>query len=195
LQLDWQNLQMNESDQIVGDWEEPHEMLLQGIWGRVLQVIARNAPGAKSLRVFLHRARGVKIEKGVWIGHDVILETAFPHLITIEQGAAISMRATIIAHFKEFRGVRIERDAFIGPGVIVLPNVVIGRGAVVKAGSVVSQSIPPMTVVQGNPAVAVARCGIPLRQDVSMKAFSRALRPLSFVGSSARVKAEEKSVS
>ena len=88
------------------------------------------------------------------------------------------MRATIIAHFKEFRGVRIEQDAFIGPGAIILPNVVIGRGAVVTAGSVVSQSVPPMTVVQGNPAVAVAKCGIPFRFDISMKTFSRNLKGL-----------------
>jgi serine acetyltransferase len=54
---------------------------------------------------------------------------------------------------------------------------VIGHGSVVTAGSVVSQSVPPMTVVQGNPAVPVAKCGVPLRQDISMKTFSRNLQP------------------
>lgn len=126
----------------------------------------------------LHRARGVRIGAGAWIGYDVVLDTAGPKLITIEDGATISIGAMIIAHFKEFRGVRIEKDAFIGPGAIILPNVVIGRGAVVKAGSVVSQSVPPMTVVEGNPAVAVARCGVALRQDISLKTFSRNLLPL-----------------
>jgi len=162
-----------------GDWKEPEESLWKGFWSRLLQLLARGAPGARSLRVMLHRARGVKIGQGVWIGYDVLLETARPDLVVIEDGVAISMRAMIIAHFKEFKGVRIEREAFIGPGAIILPNVVIGRGAVVKAGSVVSQSVPPMTVVQGNPAVAVARCGVPLRQDLSMKAFSRRLEPLN----------------
>jgi serine acetyltransferase len=170
---------MDSGQEFVGDWKEPEEPLLSGTFNRIFQLAAKFAPGARSLRVMLHRARGVKIGKGVWIGYDVILDTARPDLITIEDGVAISMRAMIIAHFKEFRGVRIERDAFIGPGAIILPNVVVGRGAVVKAGSVVSQSIPPMTVVQGNPAVPVAKCGIPLRQDVSMKAFSRNLKPLA----------------
>jgi len=167
------------SDAVPGDWQEPREPVLRGIYDRILQILARMVPGARSLRVLLHRARGVKIGKGVWIGYDVLLDTARPDLIVIEDGVAISMRATIIAHFKEQRGVRIEREAFIGPGAIILPGVVIGRGSVVKAGSVVSQSVPAMTVVQGNPAIPVAKCGIPFRQDVSLKLFARHLRPLS----------------
>ena len=41
----------------------------------------------------------------------------------------------------------------------MLPNVVIGRGSVVAAGSVVTTSVPPMTLVQGNPAKPVAQVG------------------------------------
>ena len=63
--------------------------------------------------------------------------------------------------------------------MIILPNVVIGRGAVVAAGSVVTRSVPPMTVVQGNPAVPVAQCGVPLGPDVTQKEFSRRLKPLT----------------
>lgn len=170
---------MRSSDSVPGDWQEPQENILRGIFDRILQILARMMPGAKSIRVALHRARGVKIGKDVWIGYDVVLDTARPDLIVIEEGVAISMRAVVIAHFKEQRGVRIEKEAFIGPGVIVLPGVIIGRGAVVKAGSVVSHSVPPMTVVQGNPALPVAKCGIPFRQDVSMRLFSRHLKPLA----------------
>jgi acetyltransferase-like isoleucine patch superfamily enzyme len=85
------------------------------------------------------------------------------------------MRVTVIAHFRETQGVTIEADAFIGPGALILPNVVIGRGAVVTAGSVVTKSVPPMIMVQGNPAVAIAKCGVPLTPEVSLKAFSRRL--------------------
>lgn len=169
---------MKMAETIPGDWTEPKEPVLRGAFSRILQLLARISPGARSVRVMLHRARGVRIGAGVWIGYDVVLDTAGPKLITIEDGATISIGAMIIAHFKEFRGVRIEKDAFIGPGAIILPNVVIGRGAVVKAGSVVSQSVPPMTIVEGNPAVAVARCGVALRQDISLKTFSRNLQPL-----------------
>lgn len=154
------------------------ETPLRGIANRILQHAARILPGARSLRVFLHRARGVKMGKDVWIGYDVILETSRPNLITIEEGSVLSVRAMVIAHFRGSMGVKIERDVFIGPGAIILPNVVIGQGSVVTAGSVVTHSVPPMTVVQGNPAVPVARCGVPLGVDITIKEFSRRLRPL-----------------
>ncbi len=154
------------------------ESFLRGIANRILQHLARILPGAQTLRVKLHRLRGVNIAENVWIGYDVILETSRPNLITLEEGCAISVRATVIAHFRGSTGVRIEKDAFIGPGAIILPNVVVGQGAVVTAGSVVSRSVLPMTVVQGNPAVPVARCGIPLGQNTQSKDFSRHLRPI-----------------
>lgn len=72
----------------------------------------------------------------------------------------------------------MEEDASVGLGAIILPNVVIGQGSIVAAGSVVTKSVPPMTMVQGNPAVAIARIGIPLREDVSIKEFSKHLKPI-----------------
>ena len=153
------------------------ESVIRGLVSRFLQHLARFLPGAQTLRVALHRARGVRIGEEVWIGYDVILDTSYPYLITIEDRCLIGIRATILAHFKEHQGVKIEQDAFIGPGAIILPNVVIGHGAVVTAGSVVNSSVPPMTVVRGNPAIPVAKCGIPLRPEVTMKEFSKHLEP------------------
>ncbi|MGH9345364.1 MAG: acyltransferase [Terriglobia bacterium] len=155
------------------------EPVLRGLKNRILQHLARNMPGARSLRVALHRARGVNIGKNVWIGYDAILDTSRPYLITIEDGSSIGIRATIIAHFRESQGVKIEKDVFIGPGAIILPNVVIGQGAVITAGSVVTQSVAPMTLVQGNPAVPVAKCGIPLTPELTLRQFSRHLKPLT----------------
>jgi acetyltransferase-like isoleucine patch superfamily enzyme len=162
-------------------WSERKEMkenLWRGFTNRIYQGLARVLPGAQTWRVRLHRARGVNIGKNVWIGYDAILDTSRPRLITIEDGVSIGIRVTIIAHFRESQGVKIERDAFIGPGVIILPNVVVGYGAVVTAGSVVTRSIAPMTVAQGNPAVPVAECGVALTPDLTIKEFSRKLKPL-----------------
>ena len=74
--------------------------------------------------------------------------------------------------------VVIEDEAYVGPGSMIMPNVTVGRGAVVTAGSVVTKSVPPMTVVRGNPAEPIARCGIPMLLDTPMKDFFRSLRPL-----------------
>lgn len=48
--------------------------------------------------------------------------------------------------------VRIEDDAWIAAGAIILRGTTIGRGAIVGAGSVVTCDVAPMTVVAGNPA-------------------------------------------
>ena len=156
------------------------ENLLRGLLNRILQMLTMLTPGGSTLRVWLHRARGVQIGRNVWISYNVILETAFPELITIDDDAFLGIGVIVIAHFKRAgRGVRIEKKAFVGPGAIILPDVKIGEGAVVTAGSVVTASIPPMTVVQGNPAVPIAKCGIPLQpEEVLMKDFLRQLRPI-----------------
>jgi len=141
-------------------------------------MVARAAPGASTLRVRLHRWRGVKIGNGVWIGYDAVIETSKPELVTIGDEAVIGIRTTVIAHFREVRGVTIGARASIGPGAIIMPGVTIGEGAVVAAGSVVTRSVPTMTVVQGNPAKAVARNGVALLADVSLAQFTSSLRPL-----------------
>src|SRR4051812_24966598 len=83
------------------------EPRIKGILNRVLQILARISPGATTWRVWLNRWRGVKIGEGVWIGYDSIIETSHPHLVTIDDGAAVGLRATIIAHFRELQGVTI----------------------------------------------------------------------------------------
>ena len=152
------------------------ERLLPGLKNRILQVLACHAPGARTWRVWLNRWRGVHIGQHVWIGYDAIIETSRPDLVTIRDRATVQIRATIIAHFREQRGVVIEEDATVGPGAIILPNVTIGRGSIVTAGSVVTKSVPPKTMVQGNPALPIATVEIPLRMDVSVKQFSKGLR-------------------
>src|SRR5271165_7214423 len=132
---------------------------INGLKNRVFQLLAHFVPGARSLRVWLHKGRGVIIGRNVWIGYDVILETSRPELISIGDNTIISVRATLIAHFRHQNGITIEEDVFIGPGVIILPGVTIGRGAVITAGSVVAESVAPAVMVQGNPARPIAKCG------------------------------------
>jgi acetyltransferase-like isoleucine patch superfamily enzyme len=62
-------------------------------------------------------------------------------------------------------GLRIDRigpivirdDVYVGESAIVLGGTTIGEGSIIGAGSVVRQSVPPGSVVMGNPAKVVAK--------------------------------------
>lgn len=161
-----------------------YESTLAGARRRLLAILALYGPGAETTRVRLHRARGVRIGEGCFIGTDVIIETAFPHLVEIGDRVDLGMRTTIVAHQQgeiadEGKpSVKIGDDVFVGPGSLLLPHVTVGDGAVVNAGSVVTTSVPPLTMVRGNPAEPVARCGVPLGRSTPMREFYRQLRPI-----------------
>lgn len=55
--------------------------------------------------------------------------------------------------------VRIGNKCWIGMNAIILMGVELGEGAVVGAGSVVTRSVPPWTVVVGNPARLMRELG------------------------------------
>jgi acetyltransferase-like isoleucine patch superfamily enzyme len=51
--------------------------------------------------------------------------------------------------------VRVEDNAWVGGGTIILPGVTIGRGAIIGAGSVVTKDVAAFSVAVGNPARVV----------------------------------------
>lgn len=60
--------------------------------------------------------------------------------------AARAARRTVIGH-----------DTWIGHGAVVKPEVTVGNGAVIGAGSVVTKDVAPYTIVAGNPARVIRR--------------------------------------
>lgn len=120
---------------------------------KVAGLLSRFALGWR-LRVRLVRLMGVNIGH-CYIGHDCLFDDEVPELITVEPGVVFSSRVTIMAHDSGrdlAAPVKIETQAFIGVGAIILPGVTIGRGATVGAGAVVTRSVNAGEIVVGVPA-------------------------------------------
>ena len=82
----------------------------------------------------------------------------------------------------DFGKIVIEDDAWLPWHVTVLPNVVIGRGATLGAGALVTKDIPPFSLAVGTPARVIKTEGYPKEQTIEEKdAIARALLQ-DFVG-------------
>lgn len=68
-------------------------------------------------------------------------------------------------------GIVVEDDVWIGAGAIITDGVRICKGAVVAAGAVVTQDVPPYTVVGGVPAKALRKIDGTQRRDPSKQVY------------------------
>jgi perosamine synthetase len=142
---------------------------------KLLKLTAKQLPGA-GMRVGLLRRCGYVIGEQVYVGEDVIIiddlgETRYN--LHIADRASISPRVTFVLHTQpndsriapyvnSHKGdITVEADAWIGTGSVILPDVTIGEGAVVGANSVVTESVPPYTVVGGVPAKKIKDVHVP----------------------------------
>ena len=64
----------------------------------------------------------------------------------------IPIDVPIIQTALEIKPVKVETGADIGMNATILPGVTIGKHSIVAAGSVVTKSVPPYSIVGGNPA-------------------------------------------
>ena len=87
----------------------------------------------------------IRIGNKVSIGHGVLVLTRSHEVGTSRQRA-------FTLHTKP---VNIGSGVWLGSRSTILPGVTIGAGAIVAAGSVVHQNVPPNTLVAGVPARAV----------------------------------------
>ena len=70
----------------------------------------------------------------------------------------------------EMRGPDIEDDAVIGAGAVLLPGVVVGRGATIAAAAVVTRDVRGGAFVIGVPARERVRPGVPAPTDARSSA-------------------------
>lgn len=98
---------------------------------------------------YLDYSGGLIVEDDVWISHNVTIMT---HTHKIKTRKLKRLQPL------EKRPLKIGRDAWIGVNSIILPSVaLIGEGAIIGAGSVVTKDVEPFTIVAGNPAKVIGQ--------------------------------------
>lgn len=142
---------------------------------KLLKLIAKQLPG-NGLRIRLLRMCGYVIGEKVYIGEDLLIVDDLDNAqlaLKIGDRAAISPRVTFVMHsqpndsrivpyINSHKGpITIGADAWIGTGAVILPNIVIGEGAVIGANSVVIHNVPSYTVVGGVPADYIKDVNVP----------------------------------
>jgi acetyltransferase-like isoleucine patch superfamily enzyme len=147
--------------------------MLWRIYKRLLKLIAKQMPGYP-IRCQLLRMAGYRIGEQVYIGEDLIIidELDDKGRVIIGDRVAIAKRVTLVVSsnpnfsrirpfIKDIHGyIEIKDDAWLGTGSIILPNVIVGTGAVVGAGAVVITNVPDFTVVVGVPAKVIKKIHI-----------------------------------
>ena len=135
------------------------------------------------LAAWIHKIRGVKIDnfRTVYIAANVLIDTSFPERVTIGNHVYLTRGCKVIAHTAytplaqeytrreyDLGQVIIEDGAYVGVNAVILPNVTIGRCAIIGAGAIVTKDIPAYAIAVGCPAKVIGdiRQGIP-KEDAS----------------------------
>lgn len=113
-------------------------------------------------RLWYRRVWGMDIHPTAQFSLSAKFDRTFPIGIHIGPLSYVAFDTRILTHDRT-RGLylhtRIGANCFIGGCSLILPGVEIGDNCVVGAGSVVTKSVPPRSIVAGNPA-KVIRSGI-----------------------------------
>ena len=99
---------------------------------------------------FNHISTGIK---------DVILEDNVrlgPHVTILGGSRNFESRDLLIVDQGSYHDpVFIEEDVLVGAGVVILPGVTIGKGAVIGAMSLVNCDVPPYSILAGVPGKVI----------------------------------------
>jgi len=94
---------------------------------------------------------GVRLEDGVFVGpHVIFTNDKIPRAInpdgTLKSNADWIVGDTVVCF-----------GASIGAGAVILPNVRVGRFAMVGSGAIVTKDVPDFALVVGNPAQVIGK--------------------------------------
>jgi UDP-2-acetamido-3-amino-2,3-dideoxy-glucuronate N-acetyltransferase len=106
---------------------------------------------------------GVRIEDNVFIGPNVTFTNdSFP-------------RSKVYP--EQFLQTTIKAGASIGANATILPGVTVAEGAMIGAGAVVTRSVPPNAIVQGNPARIVGYTNTKMEESIKQQLLKDDCKP------------------
>ena len=114
---------------------------------------------------------GLSVGKSCFIGDECLIDLAAD--VRLEEEVTLAERVTLLTHcsvgyrshplhtrFPPAEGaVTVHRGSFVGANATILAGVHIGPESFVAAGSVVTEDVPPCTLVAGVPAKPVRSWG------------------------------------
>ena len=127
--------------------------------------------GIDSLRWYYNTIWGMDFHPTARFSLTAQFDRTFPKGVHVGAYSYIAFETRILCHDRT-RGLylhtRVGENCFIGGRCLILPGVEIGDNSVIGAGSVVTKSVPPRSVVAGNPAKI-------LRSDIEVGHYGRFL--------------------
>ena len=111
-----------------------YKLLVEWILGTEIPASTRIGKGLK-----IHHGMGLVVNPRARIGNHVTLK----HNTTI--GAKTDLNDRVLA------APTIEDSVIVHPHSIIIGDIVIGQGAIIGAGSVIINSVPPRSIAAGNP--------------------------------------------
>ena len=147
--------------------------MIYGYWNFAQKSFKKNTRYS-STTVFLDKSK-IDIADDCWIGPNCILDGS--GRLQIGEGVQIAGLTAIFTHSSHLsirlcgksyifldqhersgyvrKSVVIGNFSFIGISSVILPGVVVGKGCVIAAGSVLKISVPDFSIVAGNPAKVI----------------------------------------
>lgn len=126
---------------------------------------------AQDIRPKYWKKCGVNTNGNFKVGYGVYFDAINAKNITIEDGVWIAAQSLLLCHKRDLKGycygddinpfpykvgsIVLKRGCCIGMRSIIMPGVTIGEGAIIGAGSLVTNDIPPYVVATGCPAKVI----------------------------------------
>lgn len=103
------------------------------------------------------RAQAASVSARATIGPDCNIATSayIGDGVVLERAVVIGPNVSVLGPEYEGAPTTLYTEAVVGAGSVIYAGITIGSGAFVRPGTVVTRSVPPGAIVEGNPATIV----------------------------------------